>query len=56
MTDLQDDHNEDAEQPGTYLIFRGDNIIRTFAAFSVDEAKKRMALMGLVGTLALVVR
>tara|TARA_R100001244_G_scaffold927_1_gene1622 strand:- start:146 stop:313 length:168 start_codon:yes stop_codon:yes gene_type:complete len=53
----QDEHNnEDAEKPATYLIFVGDNIIRTFAAFSVDEAKKRMALMGLVGTLALVVR
>ena len=52
----QDEHNEDAEKPGTYLIFVGDNIIRTFAAFSIDEAKQRMALMGLVGTLALVVR
>ena len=56
MTDLQNEGNEDTAKPGTYLIFVGDNIIRTFAAFSVDEAKKRMALMGLVGTLALVVR
>ena len=52
----QDEHNEDAETPSTYLVVVGDNIIRTFAAFSVDEARNRMALMGLVGTLALVVR
>ena len=56
MTDLQDDHNEDAEELGTYLIFVGDNIIRTFAAFSVEEAKKRMDLMGLIGTLALIIK
>ena len=55
MTDLQDDHNEDAEQPGTYLIFRGDNIIRTFAAWSVHEAKKQKETMGVIGTLALVI-
>ena len=52
----QDEHNEDAEKPATYLIFVGDNIIRTFAAFSIDEAKQRMALMNIRGTLALVVR
>ena len=51
----QSHEKEDPPTPVTYLVIKDDHVIREIMGYNHQDAKTKVAVAGLIGTLALVI-